>query len=756
MARQARTRDLAPIHRAATQWIDRCLVDDGSLFVEGRALWTAEGAQKLQSCFVERPDAGDDDFMTKLERQMSDAGAPAQQLMAEMMWALLLFPSGNIGVDVKRSHVLRIWSWSGEVLELTHALLQTPVLGGVGSAGTAYNNLRWKELAYLIALTRSLKGMPRDERQAVLTDYRRFIDWIEGVPRDGQRQFRHMLRYFAFPDQVERMSSNQDRRAVLEAFGVAPRAQLKHWQDQRLDSALLELRRRFEAEQPGQVFDFYDDPAIKARWRPQQHEEPASPGSAPTRALTEPPARYSADGAHERDASERGASDVVPVNLIVYGPPGTGKTHWLRQKLVEYTDEPNTLDPATWLTETVAGVGWRSVIAAALADLGQPTRVPELRAHRWVQAKAQQRGRAPAGVQATLWGYLQEHTPESSATVKVGIRRPPFIFDKRESGDWRLVPGWEELDDESADLWQALKAGPRRAKDAVHRYKVVTFHPSFTYEEFVRGIRPVATAEDGSTEFRLVDGKFKQICDEAHANPGKRYAIFIDEINRANIAKVFGELITLIEPDKRARFDERGRLVEGMAVHLPGGDDTDKAERPFGVPKNLDIYGTMNTADRSIALLDVALRRRFRFEERGPDYGQLQRSVEGVHLGRLLERVNDRLEYLLDRDHRIGHAYLMQAASLDDVRLAFAKQIIPLLQEYFFDDFSRVALVLATTGEPAFVDSLTLTAESLFTGQRPEGVAGERTRYAMAPAGTWTIETFRGVYEPAAVADDAP
>ena len=260
----------------------------------------------------------------------------------------------------------------------------------------------------------------------------------------------------------------------------------------------------------------------------------------------------------------------------------------------------------------------------------------------------------------------------------------------------------------------------------------------------MRGIRPVDGGKGGATQFRWVDGPFKQICDEAHADPAKRYALFIDEINRANIAKVFGELITLIEPDKRAVFDAEGRLVEGLAVQLPGSDS---GEGPFGVPKNLDLYGTMNTADRSIALLDVALRRRFRFEERQPDYAALATTVDGVEIDRLLRRLNDRLEYLLDRDHRIGHAYLMHVASLGDVREVFARQIIPLLQEYFFDDFSRVALVLATTGEQPFVKEESLNFSRLFAGHRQGGMVEDRSRHLITPSGSWTAASFRGLYE---------
>src|SRR5699024_3931371 len=203
---------------------------------------------------------------------------------------------------------------------------------------------------------------------------------------------------------------------------------------------------------------------------------------------------------------------------------------------------------------------------------------------------------------------------------------------------------------------------------------------------------PLASGEDGSggVGFRMVDGVFKQACEEARVNPGKRHALFIDEINRADIAKVFGELITLIEPDKRARYDKSGALVAGMEVQLPGTGSEEGDDERFGVPENLDIIGTMNTADRSIALLDIALRRRFEFREIGPEYEVIDRRVEGVHLGQLLGVINDRLEFLADRDRLIGHAYFMRVRSLDDLREVFLRQLIPLLQEYFFDDWSRV------------------------------------------------------------------
>lgn len=238
---------------------------------------------------------------------------------------------------------------------------------------------------------------------------------------------------------------------------------------------------------------------------------------------------------------------------------------------------------------------------------------------------------------------------------------------------------------------------------------------------------PVSEIHDGNFTMRSLYGLRKErlnipalerymnsaIKDESGGAEREAFVLIIDEINRANISKVFGELITLLEPDKRLS------CPNALKVHLPYSGDE------FGVPANLHIIGTMNTADRSIALLDTALRRRFTFRELMPDVDELRSALkareldadnlDGINLCKLLQTLNERIEYFFDREHQIGHAYFTACSTRADVETVMRHKIIPLLAEYFYEDWSKVAAVLGDGDSRAhFLDSKRLQAPGAF------------------------------------------
>ena len=210
----------------------------------------------------------------------------------------------------------------------------------------------------------------------------------------------------------------------------------------------------------------------------------------------------------------------------------------------------------------------------------------------------------------------------------------------------------------------------------------------------------------------------------------KTHVLIIDEINRGNVSAIFGELITLLEEDKRKGNPEH------IEVKLPySGKD-------FSVPNNVYIIGTMNTADRSVEALDTALRRRFSFVEMQPDPNELS-EVKGVVLSKLLETINERIEMLIDKDHQIGHSYFIGIEDLDGLKRTFKDKIIPLLEEYFYGDFGKIGLVLGG----AFIEPVENKTTFPKNFEYEKNFLEDKKIYHITPSKDWDDEAFRSIYE---------
>ncbi|WP_410780159.1 McrB family protein [Helicobacter bilis] len=210
----------------------------------------------------------------------------------------------------------------------------------------------------------------------------------------------------------------------------------------------------------------------------------------------------------------------------------------------------------------------------------------------------------------------------------------------------------------------------------------------------------------------------------------KPYILIIDEINRGNISKILGELITLLEPSKR-----KGEK-EALEVKLP------YSKEPFSVPNNLYIIGTMNTADRSIALLDTALRRRFEFIEMMPNSSELSTTCDDINLQELLKVMNNRIEFLLDRERTIGHAFFIDVKNLNDLQAVFKNKILPLLQEYFYDDYAKINAVLNDNG---MLESKTMRDMKISLSD--EFVDSEKKIWTITDSSQWKRWNFQKIYD---------
>ena len=402
----------------------------------------------------------------------------------------------------------------------------------------------------------------------------------------------------------------------------------------------------------------------------------------------------------------------IPLNQILYGPPGTGKTFSVRKYIDEILGKNpglNIENEDQRINNVVKDSNWYSAIALSMYQNGKNNKykVAELLEQKII--KAFSLTRENKNIRAALWAQMQIHTHENCPNVNYSNRLAPFIFEKNENSEWYLTEdGIKFVEENLSEQLEQLSAknNTRKLEDF---YKFLTFHQSYSYEEFVEGIKPqIRTDEEcSSVSYEYNKGIFKEICQQANSDPNNNYLLIIDEINRGNISKIFGELITLIEIDKRVMpngeriFENTITKDEQLLVTLP------YTKSKFGVPNNLYILGTMNTSDRSIASIDIALRRRFKFVEMMPNSNLV--ADFGCNFKEIFEKLNNKIKILLDRDHQIGHSYFINTKyndsnennNVETLKDIWFSEILPLLNEYFYCDWEKLKLII-----PGFIKKL--------------------------------------------------
>ncbi|KND19868.1 endonuclease [Enhydrobacter aerosaccus] len=358
-------------------------------------------------------------------------------------------------------------------------------------------------------------------------------------------------------------------------------------------------------------------------------------------------------------------------NIIYTGVAGTGKTYRLQQIAKQYTEFLPVANADELLKALLKPLSWRDVICLIFLNNYQQGRkllkVPEIIDHQFFRMKAQLNDRKE-NLNQTAWGTLMMYSDKNSVRVKYHRRASQSYFDKDDSSNWFLLadslPLLSDLQTKLTDYQTALN---NQFQPKLERFSFVSFHQAYGYEEFVEGIRP-HIADNGQMSYRIESGAFLRLCQQAKHDPSHRYAMLIDEINRANVARVFGELMSLIEPTKRAG------QTDSLSVNLA------YSRQPFSVPSNVDIYATMNSQDHSLSPLDLAFRRRFEFIECRPQpqlLGKVMVNGAEIDLAKLLTALNERIMQNLAKDNQLGHSFLWGIDSLQALSAAFSQSIIP-------------------------------------------------------------------------------
>ncbi len=701
------------LYAAAQRVIEAGLASDDSAFTPGRPVWTKTTADDLCQRFVNAPELGGASFAEKLGRQLVDAPPETIQLAAELVYLHLLAPN-DFGGAAKRELLSTVLAISPQPIHVPSDL-DGALDGGFGRAGTAYRTYRDRQLAWLVRFVVAWKALSPEARQNALADPWAFRDVADSIPVNSAYSQRNVLLHLAFPDTFERIASRRHKQQIIE--GLAE--DLAHPTGDE-DRDLAALRAELE-RQHGDHIDFYDSD-LERRWRPRSgagDPEPELRGwlvrGANVHGRNLIP-EWLAEGYCSLAYPELGelptgrTRSQIDTQLAEMQPDLTSKQRSIHVGVLDRFlnqmhdgDIIATVDGAKVYVGTIAGAATWTETPEHLDSRRRPVRwanadTPFTRDQLTAPPKDRLSGQmtvSTLGAEVAEFAALagidpdidpNEDTPEPPASEPVVLPEPTAEL----ANDLFVDLEWlSETVDLLREKKQIILYGPPGtgktylaqeiaqflAEQTGGEHRLVQFHPSYSYEDFFEGFRPQRGSTPGTVAFELEDGPLKLLVNEANKDVTRAYVLIIDEINRANLAKVFGELYFLLE--------YRSRSVQ--LQYSPTED--------FRLPPNLYLIGTMNTADRSIALVDSAMRRRFSwqglFPGEAPVADILRRwlHAHGLPADRadLLDALNDQVA---DRDAAIGPSYLMNSRVGTEAGLAriWKHHIMPLLEERHIGD----------------------------------------------------------------------
>jgi 5-methylcytosine-specific restriction protein B len=713
------------VYAAGQQFATECLRVDGSLFTPGARIWQSSVIDDFYGRFVVNANLGTGSFMEKLEAQLEGASDETIQLAAEALFFNYLCED-DTGPEHKRKIVETVLGLMNEPA-LVPPELQATYPNGIARIGLAKTQ-KWQQIAFLLEFARAWKDLEPDRRDALLGDAAAFGGFVHQVPKHSASVQIEGLLHLVFPDEFEPVVSPNAKRRIVEAF-----ADYLDGTEADVDAQLASIR-SYLSEDYGEGFSFYDEP-VTALWG--GGKSPVGPTGA-----------WLVRGANAY------GSNIIP--------------RWLEEGFVSIAhDDEGEIEPSATLPEIIEALSrhtgqpvanlrngavstLRFLSKMSLDDLvltidpddlvyiGRVTGDPE-----WVTGDTAGTARR----RSVTW--LNVDSPASRGDLTEAVRRllrQNTVIDlsavaddiaalvqeddggSRARGDERIanedrdlrveiapvspsladellldMPWLQEIVDLLNEKRQVVFYGPpgtgktyvaqALAKHAVggQQYDLVQFHPAYSYEDFFEGFRPKLDA--GGIEFELRPGPLRRLADQARLAPEHPHVLVIDEINRGNIAKIFGELYFLLE------YRDRSMTVQ-------------YGNEQFSLPDNLFVIGTMNTADRSIALVDSALRRRFYFVGFLPSEEPL-RSLLGKWLEReghpedaaeYLQALNEALTRVDANDETsIGPSYFITRDGPPDLDRIWRHAIAPLLEERFYgarsadeirQEFAPEALVL--------------------------------------------------------------